>query len=308
MISFGILVHTDVAMVRRLIRVLSPNPIILHIDAKSENFADFCSLATDNVTLADCVSVNWAGFSLVEAMKNIFVKFLQNPGEDNDRIVLLSGLDYPIKPITNLSDFFNLNDDVEFCRYFEIDESSLHYKAQIGDYHCWDYSPFGTAESFLGWKRKSNIVVRRLFERTSILRSKKQRPESLIPAHGSGWISFTRKTLTELMSFITPEIDKFFSSSFAPDEKYFHSLLASSSARNATVDKGPMQFQGRGTSKLANLHIIDSSLSKTFTESDWELIKDSPMFFVRKVTSRDSQALLDLIDLKILQPKEDLNL
>jgi hypothetical protein len=83
-----------------------------------------------------------------------------------------------------------------------------------------------------------------------------------------------------------------------PDEHYIHTIVGNSQfARKAT---GLQKFTGIGTYRMANLHHIDPSLSKWFTELDFELLRKSDKLFVRKVRTSDGTGLVNRIDEELL--------
>ena len=50
------------------------------------------------------------------------------------------------------------------------------------------------------------------------------------------------------------------------------------------------------TASLANITLLDDSLQKWFTKVDFDKVIKSNFFFVRKVNSKKSAELLDMID------------
>lgn len=85
---------------------------------------------------------------------------------------------------------------------------------------------------------------------------------------------------------------------FSPDEHYYHTIIGNS--KYAEMANGLQKFKGHGTWRMANLHIIDESLSKWFTLDDWKTIIDSDKLFVRKVNSKSGSTLVNHIDNAIL--------
>ena len=85
---------------------------------------------------------------------------------------------------------------------------------------------------------------------------------------------------------------------FSPDEHYFHTIIGNSFF--AKKSDGKMEFQGRGTWRLANYHIIDISLTKWFTLSDWTEIVNSEKLFVRKINSQTGSDLVVKIKSELL--------
>jgi hypothetical protein len=86
---------------------------------------------------------------------------------------------------------------------------------------------------------------------------------------------------------------RYYQTSFASDEQFFHTILANSPFASAAQE---IPFEGRGTYRCANLHLIDPTLSKWFDESDFERVTESGQYFVRKVRSGLSDGLLDRLD------------
>ena len=85
---------------------------------------------------------------------------------------------------------------------------------------------------------------------------------------------------------------------FSPDEHYYHTIIGNSEYRFNS--DGLQIFTGRGTYKLANFHLIDSSLSKWFTIDDWNEIKTSEKIFARKFSSSSSNTIISKIIKEIL--------
>jgi hypothetical protein len=104
-----------------------------------------------------------------------------------------------------------------------------------------------------------------------------------------------------LECLITPEIEEFFQSVFAPDEKVFHSLFASTRfAADSYQISGPTDYIGSGNWRYTNFHHIHPSLTKVYELADWKEVSNSSKFFIRKVESRRSEALLGRIDTELL--------
>lgn len=104
-VAYAILAHSDQAQLLRLIRVLrteSPTcSVILHWDASKDPLdARPLEELGDVHLISDRVTVEWGGFSLVEATVRLMREALER--SDCDWIVLLSGHDYPLRPLTEI--------------------------------------------------------------------------------------------------------------------------------------------------------------------------------------------------------------
>lgn len=87
----------------------------------------------------------------------------------------------------------------------------------------------------------------------------------------------------------------FYKYSHAPDEHFFHTIVANSSYLNQTDG---FQKGIKWPRQMANLHII--YLNKIFNESNFDQIKVSDKYFIRKVMSEKSSRLIELLDKKLL--------
>jgi len=85
---------------------------------------------------------------------------------------------------------------------------------------------------------------------------------------------------------------------FAPDAQYIHSIIGNADWLNLAAHLLP--YQGRGSYRMANYHLIHKSLAKWYTIDDWEEIAASDMLFVRKIRSKDGKELVHRIDVELL--------
>src|SRR5947209_16226850 len=96
--AYLILAHKYPSQLYRLYKALNDesSTFFIHIDKKAD-IAKFQRLITSkSVHWVERVEANWGEFGLVEAVLNL-LKATKNSGNVFDRIILLSGQDYPIK-------------------------------------------------------------------------------------------------------------------------------------------------------------------------------------------------------------------
>lgn len=123
-IVYLILVHKNANQVNRMISRLkgATTYFILHIDAKCD-VQDYLKATENNDAnisfVKNRVSCVWGTFSIVEATIN-GLKFALSTIKDADRVVLLSGQDYPIKSSGYIDAYFRENPDVIFMNYFTL--------------------------------------------------------------------------------------------------------------------------------------------------------------------------------------------
>lgn len=314
-ICYLILAYNDPKHLYRLVSRLNDRAdFYIHIDKKS-NIEPFKKIVKDfpNVILIENrVKVYWGGFSIVQAELNLIEAAL-NKKEPYFRYVLLSGADYPIKTTKEIYHFFEKNQDVEFIRAINLDK--LENKELFGLHidlwqkHDYPWINRSTTKTFKLFRAAVNRILRNFKLPKSI------RHHKFDLYHGSQWWALTDNCLRELMAtYHTNEKDYLnFKIGFASDEKFFHTLFFNSSYASKNQVNGPDKPMGAKdrtetslqTSLLANVHIIDKSMTKWFTYEDLNEIKTSDKLFLRKVSTEKSEKLLDAIDQQILEKEVD---
>ena len=295
--TFAVLAHTQPLLLRRFVDRLRPHPVVVHLDRKADRraFERALSGAGTVTVLPDSarVDVHWAGFSAVRAMTAVAEAALEGTPHD-DYVVMCSGSDYLLRPVAELAAHLGSSAGLQHIRYFDVENSAPHYRRQVTRRHYRDAWAFRSQRGTHG-ERVNNAVRRGLSAATFLLPDRRP-PEGLRLAFGSQWFAVTAACLRALLNERTPAIDRYFARTFSPDEKYFHSLMASSPFHSSTPAGGFEPYVGLGTYRLANLHHIDPSLHTWFTQDDWAQLAVSPAWLFRKVRLPASLQLLDHID------------
>ena len=286
--------HEDPVHFGRLIRALGIEcDIYVHIDKKSEIAPFQKTVARNNVVfLPSRVSISWAGISMVDAQNLLIVEALKKK-DLYSHFILLSGSDYPIKKTKQIETLLMESHDREFIKYIDMRESPDIYMKHIN--RKWFMEPFCKTGNILVWK-----IEKALREKLNLVVFKNHWSKDIIPYFGSQWFALTSECCEFLIEYQNDnpwyrEMNRF---TWAPDEHYFHTIVG-----NSHFDKkadGKQDYLGRGTWRMANLHIIDQSLTKWFTIDDWPEIKSSDKYFVRKVRSGDGDELVERIDRELL--------
>lgn len=300
MIVFGILAHQDPSQLARLVDRLAPYPAIVHLDRKSDRASFEQALANaSNVLLIprpESFDVRWAGISVVWAEFAILER-ARGLAAPEDYIVLLSGVDYPLRPVAELDSHLASSEGTQFIRYFKISESSDRLKWSVKSRHYNDWLPLGRPGSTL--HRKANTAIRLAAGRLMSQLSPPLIPQGLEPAFGSQFFALTRACVDEILALRTERLDRFFTNVYSPDEKYIHTLVSLSSYHDETPDRGYAPVPLRDATSAAwmsNLH-HPLPISKWFTICDWPEISAGDMWFIRKVRTSDGASLLDRIDM-----------
>lgn len=300
-IAYLIVAHNDPSHLFRLIKRLNYQAdFFIHIDKKTALDPFLKSLGnTPNVYFIpekERIPIHWAGFSQVQATLKLIELVLShatNLSISYAKIVLLSGSCYPIKPASFIVNFFNQHDQINFIRGMDISTPNHpKYNYSICRFH---FFIFNLGNPFL-----TRLLRKILFICFSVFRKKRfiQLPSERLPViHGSSWWALNMDVLVFIRDYVKamPGFSSYFKFSMASDEKFFHTIFFHSPFASSSSAKGLEPFFPH-TSAFANLHIIHKSLTKWYGIRDWNEIKDSDMLFVRKVSTTNSQDLLDRID------------
>ena len=300
-IAYLVLAHTDPTQLNRLVNTLQYEcDIFIHLDAKSK-VKPFAELDWPENTrfLSRRLRVSWAGFSMVEATLELMRAALDS-GDRYGHLVLLSGADYPIKPAERVFEYLDSQPKKNFMRLVSIHgpgpERYLSIRRkQIRRY--WFKDTLSWVPFILPVK-----IIRKILE-VAVHPFSKRPLKDIDHCFGSQWWALTRDCASYILDFVSTNraFVRFYRHCFAPDEHFFHTIVATSPFFDTIdgyfniVDRPPTPEKQTG-----NLHYIHRSLSKIFTEKDFPQLRESEKFFVRKVTTEDSSALLDMIDEKLL--------
>jgi hypothetical protein len=296
-IAYLILAHTDPAHLEKLIHAIDYKArIFIHVDAKSrvEDFAKI-KLPHSAKFIENRVRVSWGALSIIRATLNLIIASL-NSGEKFSHLVLLSGQDYPIKAPAKIYDFLTQNSQKQFIRFVHMKDSGTPYMERILSYWFWE--PFFPA--FPIFDRYIRLTFLKIFQQFRPVLFKKPLKD-IIPAFGSQWWAITPECAAYIIKFVAENLKfmDFYQYSHAPDEHFFHTIVANSPFLSQT--DGFDNRENCGPNSLPNLHLIPVSLNKVHTEIDFDELKMSDKLFVRKLTSKESLILIRLIDNNLLQ-------
>ncbi|PZF11063.1 hypothetical protein DEJ25_11830 [Curtobacterium sp. MCPF17_011] len=298
------LVYTfqDAENLRELVAALQPSPVIVHVDAKA-GIEKFAAAVRDygNVTFVERVQVNWGGYSQVRAIRMLVNEALR-VAEDDDYLVMLSGSDFPLRPLAELVEHLRVHQGRQYLRAFEIAKSEPKYFWQIDRTHHRDMALLS--------RQTGNKVLRKL--RNAIIRlldgplSRKRLPpvpDGLRIGHGGTHFAVTAECMRAMEDLVTVEVERYFEAVFCPEEKFYQSLIMRTRFARSTPAGGFEEYRGPGNWRYANLHLIDPTLVRVFDIDDWPEVASSDKYFIRKVVSGQSDGLRDKIKTERLRSR-----
>lgn len=298
-IAYLILAHNNPQHLRRLVgAVTSPSSVcFIHIDKKS-TISDFLPMASENVVLSDKrLGVYWGDFSMVEATLVLIRKALADP-RHFDRLVLLSGTDYPLRSVSTIENFFSRHASDEFINLVQMPAEAERKPL----YRLANFCP--CVNTPLPVRLLARIIRRLGMSYTWHYRTYQEYFGHLIPYAGDQWWALSRAACQHIEAFIEqqPKLVGFFKNTAFPDEMFFQIILGNSSflpniRRNVTY--ADWRIEGSHPAWLSEQHLDDLfSLDLSFKPEDW--YGAGEMLFARKFQDADA-SLVDSVDRRILE-------
>lgn len=314
-IQFLVAAHKEPALLRRLCERLSETPdaaITVQWDCATPSPSMPSGLEVDlRPTRAPC---EWGSAAQLDAMLDSLRSLAADPF---DWLVLLSGQDYPIRPLSELADFLAATPHQLFLRPEEMPvhevAGSEPASSYLYDRYFYRYrwlpqrwwamlTPHGRRVVGASLQRGVGLLSPRRALRVQ------RRPENefspgighRVRAHpftadrpcrkGSDWFVISRAVFDDLLGAMesAPELVEYYRHCYCPNESFFHTVLLSEwEQQNAGDNLHYFKFVGSGAHP------------DTLRDGDWEILRRSGAFFARKFDA-SSTSLLDRIDREVL--------
>jgi hypothetical protein len=302
-----ILAHKDPALLLRLIENLNDNnaTFYVHVDRKADirPFVSELSKARAQIKwVTPRFNIKWGHLNIVKSTVRAMMAIQLR--EDTDRIVLLSGQDFPIKTKRYINEYFNLNINIDFIEGEAFPVKTWGEKSwdRITNYHVftnkrgWVYS-LPQLLSFRDWRDLPDSKKKWAVLYFWRVLKKRRMPDYVKPFGGSQWFSVTGYTLKYILKFVHdhPDYIEFHKDTLIPDEIFFHSIIYSSD--DSLIAANIVN---------SNHHYIDWSVRENnyppaiLDNDDFDNLANSVKLFCRKVDSTKSNTLLKRIEDKLL--------
>jgi hypothetical protein len=304
-IAYLLLVHSQPKQLSRLVKTLesSSSGIFIHVDANSDQSKFEEAIAEERVQqsvffIKNRIHCLWGHYSLVEATLNLLRKAYNN-AQKFDHFVLLSGQDYPTKPLSYIHQFLGKHKGCDFIEFFELPSDKLREK-QGGLYRL---NRFHEVEKdlhreFPPYSKKP--ILNSLFNFWAAIYYKKIRkmPENMKPYAGSQWWILSKETVEALLSFLNNNkcIEKYFKNVWIPDEIFFQTLVMHLKKDSLDVINNNLRYM-----KWEQPNADQFTRSPNIlTINDLEGIQKSQALFARKFDEEQSLELIKRISVEDL--------
>ncbi len=266
---------------RMISRMRHPNvDFFIHLDKKIP--------ATDFRYLSELPQVffinhrtycNWGGFSFVKAIIGSLQEVLST--HRYDIFNLMSGQDYPIKPMTEIYDYFANHAGSSFMIYEMADSVQWwqHARTRFQQYHFTDVRLKGR---YLAQGLVNALFPKRRFPLQY----------TVYGSSNSSWWTINRLCAQYLIDFVAeqPKLMRFMRYTWAADEFLFPTILKQSPYAETLVNDNKRYIQW--TTGSANPKVLNSE--------DFSVLQHTAGFFARKFDMTIDMGILDLIDKKLL--------
>jgi hypothetical protein len=280
-IGYVILAHQDPHLVARLARLLLANDgvVAIHYDL-STNPDDFATLRAsleddaDRIVWPKRVRVAWGEWSIVQATLNA-LEAIAASGASLDFVHLMSGTDYPIRPLAEFRDYLERHKGTEYIECADMMSENwvkgglTHERYQYRHYFNWKSH---TAFFDRSWVLQRALGLKRSF------------PKGLRPHLGSQWFTLSWSSARAVLAAGRDRrLTSFFRTVWIPDEMFIQSVIGSAEVARP---KGPI---------LTLYQFTETGVPVVYCNDHAEYLARQPFFFARKI-SPHANRLRDALD------------
>lgn len=290
--AYLIMAHKNPAQLHRLISRLSDgsSEFFIHIDKKVD-FSPFEILNEFGPTVhfIERFDSKWGGYGVIKPfLKGL--KAVQNSSTKFERIILLSGQDYPIKSNGYINDFFKNSPYSVFINYFPIPNYKKWPGSDRGGWYRVDKYFFGLKWYNFLCSKSLNLAATYLpFLRRKI-------PDGMKPYTGQTWWILDRYAAGYILKYNDehPEYTAFHKNTFVADELFVQMIIANSK------DQELLKRIENSEKRFTIWEKSDSAHPNILRKTDLAAILSSGDLYARKFDDAVDSEILDLIDNEIL--------
>lgn len=229
--------------------------------------------------------VHWAGFSILKTEMFLLKKALKL--SNFKYIHLLSGNDYPIKPLSHFLNFFD-NTEKEYiaCRHLpdsKIDDNTFKRLQQI------------FLADYLVVKKDSDVSrIWKIANKLAQYGIRRKIPTQFPHLYcGSQWFSLSRKTIENMLNY-TKRNSSFYNKmrfAYAAEEMYINTYVMNNTVKEKIGD---------GNFRYIHWPFVNAQHPATLTEHDFCDLASSDAIFARKIDMDKNPILVEKIDSMLL--------
>jgi hypothetical protein len=265
--------------------------IYLHLDRRAE-LASFTTALLEagvrDVVLLPRHATGWGSVQLVDAALEGLTRGVK---DECDYFTLISGQDFPLRPMEEILAFFEQSGSRSYLEYFPLPTPRWRFEGRDRmDFYTYTVLgrretciPRGEDTSFLNLKGR---LLNEMLRVRSALKSTRHFPSYLCPFGGSQWWNLSRAAADYILDFIDehPDYRRYHEHTLAPDELFFQSiLLGTNFAGEHEIVDDTLRFM-RWPEKESHPRVL--------TMDDLPAILESESLFARKFDAVVDEAVL----------------
>lgn len=279
--AYLVVAHNQQDLLKKLLIKIDStnNDIFLHIDKK---YVD-CNIESlknivnySNIYFLDRRNIGWGAFSQI----NLTLDLLEvaNKNYNYSYYHLISGVDFPIKDIDYIYNFFEDNNRYEYISY---DNKIYNHKYDERIKYYWILQEYERKNKFLKILNRGLVIIQKIIgvNRTKNINVNFQK--------GANWFSITNDFVNYLLQK-REWISKYFKYSHCADEIFLQTLLENSKFKKNLYKKGIND---------GNLRLVDWERGNPYIwkKEDKELLLNSKYLWARKFDIYVDCRIIDLL-------------
>lgn len=289
--------HTNPGQVARLVDTvcaLSPDGVVyIHHDGDPEPLRAHAGGRANIVVARETVPVEWGGSSRID-MHLESLRFMQRH-LDFDWLIMLSGQDYPVRPLRELESHLARNAFDGCFSWMDVRDPRLAFRYE------YQYFKLGNSLMRHGRKIQKTAALLNRIAGAQLVRFKpKYRRLGCRPLwtpfkkgfnwyKGSDWFALRAPVVSYLLDFVDrkPPVYRYYRRTLHASESFFHTIL---------LNQDRFEFQNE------SLHFMEWDAAQhhahpvVLKQGDYGTILESEKFFARKFDDTVDGQVLDMID------------
>ncbi len=270
-----IMTYSSPLQTKRLINSLNNGEFdfYVHLDKKIDIETHREILGMPNVYFVDDrIDIKWGGYTLVEAILS-GIRFIAATGKKYDFINLISGQDYPLKPVKYISDFLGRNVGKEFILFKDFDTDWIEAKSRIDRYHLTDFT-------FKGKYKLENFI--------NLITPKRKFPLEVKLYGQEAFWTLSQDCAEYVTNYIdsNPKLSKFLKLTWGSDEFIFQTIIMNSHFKANVVNNHCRLINWPEVGSRPNIYVT----------ADFDRLMATDCLFGRKFDINVDENILDLLD------------
>ena len=269
--AYLIIAHNEYTILQQLVSALdnTNNDIYIHIDKKSRELPKLYSEQSNLVLLDNRINVYW-GTSKQILTETLILKTAFESGIIYDYYHIISGIHYPIKPLSEINSVF---ESLRGYSVFQpLDDSEGNRKKRLGRYHL--FLRYYTSPNKLIW-HTYRFIWRGLIKCQEILGI--ERDYSYYGGKTSNWCTLSRDAVEKWIED-EEKIARRFRYTYCADEYVAMSVIKEHGLPYVFIDSLLFQQFINGNPRVLDME-------------DYEALLDSPCLFARKFSQKSIELI-----------------